>query len=439
MTDQRPGTDGRSHDASAVEWDQARRLAHAAGGAAPLPPLKAGLYDADCDGRVLAEDVVALSDLPAFASSSVDGYAVRGAGPWQVVRTVLPGSVSEPIGRDGAAVRIATGAMVPADTEAIVRVEETETLPEGRIDGRPRARREWRVQGEQARRGTLLIPAGTVITPAVLGVAASAGYDRLLVRPRPRLTLVLLGDEVATAGPSGDGRLRDAIGPQLPAWARRLGFDVPAVIGPVPDDADALRDALRQAVGSGADLVATAGGTMFGPTDFLRPTLAESGAEYLVESVRSRPGRPMLLARLGGGTRGREGGETPTVLVAGMPGRPQPALLTLLTLAVPAAAGMTGRPLPPLSGVVLGAPIPGRRGQTRLALVRLDAEGRAFPTERDRFEAEGAPSSDAPSAADMAGAAGFAVIAPGADAAAGDRVPLLALPLTPGEQRVLIS
>lgn len=436
-------------DASAVAWEQARASAHAAGSAAPLGPVEVGLYDADCDGRVLAEDVVALTDLPAFASSSIDGFAVRGPGPWQVVGAVPAGGGSVPIGRDGAALRIATGAMVPADTEAILRVEEAGILPGGRIDGRPRSRREWRAQGEQARRGTLLVPSGSTVTPAVLGVAASAGYDRLLVRPRPRLTLVLLGAEVATSGLAGEGRLRDAIGPQLPTWARRLGFEVRTVLGPVPDDAAALRAALRRAVDSDADVIATAGGTMYGPTDLLRPTLGEFEAEYLVPSVRARPGRAMLLARLRvgafhhgdddheagpDGTRaaGRQDDARAVLLVA-MPGRPQPALLTLLTLAVPAAAGMTGRRLPELPGVLLGAPIAGRRGQTRLAPVRLDADGRAFPLEQDR-PAPG-PSSVTPASAGVtAGAAGFVVIAPGADADAGERVPLLALPLKAGEQ-----
>lgn len=403
-------------DGNAVAWERARRLAHAAGAARPLAPADVDL--ADGDGCVLARDVLALTDLPAFDCASVDGYAVRGEAPWQVVGQAPAGGVCPPIGRDGAAVLIATGAMVPADVQAILRIEDARELPDGRIEGSPRPRREWRLHGEQAERGELLVPAGTVVTPAVMGVAASAGHDRLSVRPRPRLTLVLLGDEVATAGPSGDGRVRDAIGPQIPAWARRLGLEVAAVIGPVADTAAAHRKALAAALDTGADLIATSGGTMYGPADHLRPTLAELGADYLVETVRSRPGRPMLLARVPGGAGPGDG---PGTLVVGLPGRPQPAVLALLTLVAPAAAGLTGRPLPPLRRVVAGEAIRGRGAQTRLALVRLGEDGRAHPVERTRSAALHG----------MVGTVGFAVVEPGADAEAGDELPLLALPLDP--------
>ena len=126
----------------------------------------------------------------------------------------------------------------------------------------------------------------------------------------------------------------------------------------------------------------------------------------------------MLLARVPGGAGPGDG---PGTLLVGLPGRPQPAVLALLTLVAPAAAGLTGRPLPPLRRVVAGEAIRGRGAQTRLALVRLGEDGRAHPVERTRSAALHG----------MVGTVGFAVVEPGADAEAGDELPLLALPLDP--------
>ena len=417
--------------------------------------VEAGL--ADCDGLVLAEDVVARTDLPPFDTAAIDGYAVRGPGPWLVVGTVPAHTVPDPLPTDGTAVRIATGAMLPPGTEHLLRTEEAVTGPDGRVDGRPRPRREWRVRGELARAGARLIPAATPITPAVLGAAASAGYDRLRVHRRPRLAIVLLGSELSVSGLSAPGRIRDALGPQLPAWARRLGCETVAVLGPADDTAPAHRAALEQALATGADLIATTGGTMHGPVDHLHSTLADLGAHYLFGSVLSRPGRPLLLVRLPAqaarpaGSQSADSllaellpadsqptdlppadlpptedpsGECVGPLLAGLPGNPQPAVLGLLTLIAPAMAGMTGRPLPDLPTVELAEPIPGRGAETRLALVRLDLDGRAHPVEHD--SPAGGPG--------LAGAAGFAVIGPDTDGRAGERVPMVYLPTVHGER-----
>ena len=366
-----------------TSWDHARRIAHAAGLAVPLVPAATDL--ASCDERVLAEDVRALVDLPPFDSSRVDGYAVRGPGPWTL---------------GGTAVRIATGGMVPAGTEAILRAEETATGADGRIDGRidgrPRSRREWRAQGEQAQVGDLLVPAGSTLTPAAIGAAAAAGHDQLSVYPRPRIRMVLLGAD----------RIRDALGPQMPLWARRLGLESGPVVGPVQDTVAALRAALDQAIATGAELVATIGGNTYGAVSNLRHVFADLRADYLIDTVRVRPGKAMLLARIA-----RPDGTG--VLLVGMPASPQPAILALLTLVVPAYAGMTGRALPELPAVTLGAPIPGRGAETRLVPARLDENGHAHPVEQELTEATG-----------------FAVIGPGTEGAAGERVPFLRLPIT---------
>jgi molybdopterin molybdotransferase len=245
----------------------------------------------------------------------------------------------------------------------------------------------------------------------VLGLAAACGYDRLLVRPAPRAALLVFGDELLTAGLPADGRVRDALGPQVPAWLTRLGAICAPPVGPVEDTLDAHLDALTVALAGGAELICTTGGTMHGPVDHLHPALAQLGAEYVVNTVAVRPGFPMLLARC----PRPDGG---TALVAGLPGNPQSAIVALASLVAPALDGLRGRPAPVLRRVPLAAPVPGRGPYTHLALVALDSAGAAVPVGHV----------GSAMLRGLAGAVGFAVIPPGSEGAAGDRVELLALP-----------
>jgi molybdopterin molybdotransferase len=246
----------------------------------------------------------------------------------------------------------------------------------------------------------------------VLGLAASCGYDRLSVRPAVAAAVLVFGDELLTSGLPGDGRVRDALGPSVPAWLRRLGAAPARPLPPVRDTLDAHVDALRTALAGGARLICTTGGTMSGPVDHLHPALAELGGAYVVNTVEVRPGFPMLLAAV----PRPDGG---SALVAGLPGNPQSAVVALVSLVAPALAGLTGRPLPGLPRIRLATAVPGRGGYTHLALV----------------DASGAAVGHAGSAMlrGLAGAVGFAVIPPGGSGAVGDEVALVPLPLLPGE------
>lgn len=397
-----------------MPWEEARATAYAVGRDGATAPVEVPL--AAADGCTLAEPLVARTDLPAFPTSSVDGWAVRGRGPWRIVGRVLAGTTAPPLTGDGTAMEIATGAMVPAGTETIVRVEDAELDGEGRVTGAPRAPREWREPGEEAAYGEELLPAGTPVTPGVVGLAASCGYDVLVVRRRPAAALIVFGDELLTSGPPELGRVRDALGPQIPAWLSRLGAQIPdeAVVGPVEDTLEAHVQAIRSALAGGADLVCTTGGTMHGPVDHLHPALRELGARYVVNAVRVRPGFPMLLARFPNGQ-----------FLAGLPGNPQSAVVALVSLVAPLLAGWHGRPMASPGTVTLAAPIRGRGADTHLALVRLDpADGLAHPV------------SHVGSAMlrGLATSVGFAVVAPGTAGNAGDRVPLVPLPLLEGER-----
>ncbi|MEV4275636.1 molybdopterin molybdotransferase MoeA [Actinoplanes xinjiangensis] len=402
-------------ESTPVDWELARTLAYqagrdAAGGAERIPLAVA-------DGRTLAEPLRTLTDLPAFPTSSIDGWAVRGPGPWRPVGRVLAGGTPPPLTADGDCVEIATGAMVPANATALIRIEDSVTGADGRVSGEPRTIPDWRLPGEEARQGEELFPAGTPVDPAVVGVAATCGYETLSVRSEPRAAMLVFGDELLTAGPPGAGRVRDSLGPQVPGWLRRYGAAVESVQGPVKDTLTAHLDAIRVALDT-ADLVCTTGGTMHGPVDHLHPALAELGGSYIVNTVAVRPGFPMLLARVPG-PDGR------SRFLAGLPGNPQSAVIALVTLVAPLLAGLQGRALPPLPSVTAGADVAGRGGFTHLALATLDRTGRTA-----------VPAGHVGSAMlrGLANSHGFVVVRPGTRAAAGDTVPFLPLPLMPGER-----
>ncbi|NEB77539.1 molybdopterin molybdotransferase MoeA, partial [Streptomyces sp. SID14478] len=301
-------------------------------------------------GLVLAAPLTALTDLPSFDTSAMDGWAVSGPGPWDVRdEGILAGYALPAPLADGEAATIATGARIPADTTAVIRSEHGRTDAKGQLhplrdvahgqDIRPR--------GQECRSGDLLLPEGALVTPAVLGLAAAAGYDEVVVVPRPRAEVLVLGDELLTSGLPRDGLIRDALGPMLPHWLRALGVEVTAVRR-IGDDAKALLKAVR---GAKADLVVTTGGTASGPVDHVHPTLRALDADLLVDGVAVRPGHPMLLARLHEGKH-----------LVGLPGNPLAAVSGLLTLAEPLLRALSGRGQDeepygaPLRGAVHGHP-----------------------------------------------------------------------------------
>ncbi|MDV9176158.1 molybdopterin molybdotransferase MoeA, partial [Streptomyces sp. W16] len=306
--------------------------------------------------------LVALSDLPSFDTSAMDGWAVAGPGPWAVREDgVLAGHAeSEPLS-DGEAVRIATGARVPADTTAVIRSEHGRTDDKGRLHASRDVGhgQDIRPRGQECRSGDHLLPGGTLVTPAVLGLAAAAGYDTLTAVPRPRVEVLVLGDELLTEGLPHDGLIRDALGPMLPSWLRALGAEVTAVRR-LRDDEKALHKAITA---STADLIVTTGGTASGPVDHVHPTLRRLGAELLVDGVKVRPGHPMLLARLKDDQH-----------LVGLPGNPLAAVSGLLTLAEPLLRTLSAHPAPEPYALPLQEAVHGHPYDTRLipAVLRGD-------------------------------------------------------------------
>lgn len=395
----------RARPVSSAEapWPEARRIA--AGAALPLPATSLPL--ARAHGLILAEGLPALVDLPPFATSAMDGWAVAGPGPWKITGRVLAGESSEQLG-DGEAVEIATGARLPHSASSVLRREHGLVTESGRLEGADLAiGTDIRPQGQESRRGELLLPPGTPVTPAVLGLAAAAGYDFLPVHERPRVALIVIGDELAASGLPDGSHIRDALGPMLTAWLAVLGVET--VTAHVPDDAAAV---LAAVASSPADLVVTTGGTARGPVDHVHTILAQLGARLLVDGVMVRPGHPMLLAEHGGTRRHRR-------FVAGLPGNPLAAVAGFVTLVRPLIHRFEGRTGDNDSRAVsLFQPIrdavPGHPEDTRLVPVSL-TDGFAVPL---RFAGPAMLRG-------LARADGLAVIPPRSGAAAGQWVEVL--------------
>ncbi|MFF6781056.1 molybdopterin-binding protein [Streptomyces sp. NPDC012510] len=339
-------------------WPEARAVAERAALSAGRPaPVSVTVEDAL--GLVLAAPLTALTDLPSFDTSAMDGWAVAGPGPWEVREDgVLAGHADSGRLTDGEAVRIATGARIPSDTTAVLRREHGRTDDSGRLHPtRDLAHgQDIRPRGQECRTGDQLLPLGTQITPAALGLAAAAGYDTLAVLPRPRVELLVLGDELLTEGLPREGLIRDALGPMLPSWLRALGAEVTAVRR-LGDDADALYRTVKK---SSADLIVTTGGTASGPVDHVHPTLRRVGAELLVDGVKVRPGHPMLLARLKQNQH-----------LVGLPGNPLAAVSGLFTLAEPLLRTLAGRAAPEPYTMPLREAVHGHPHDTRLVPVAL--------------------------------------------------------------------
>jgi molybdopterin molybdotransferase len=349
----------------ATPWPEARAIAGRAarGGtrAARRAPVSV-LLDAAL-GLTLAAPLTALTDLPSFDTSAMDGWAVAGPGPWDVRdEGVLAGHAEPTPLTDGEAVRIATGARIPPDTTAVLRSEHGRTDAQGRLHATRDTRhgQDIRPRGQECRSGDQLLPVGTLVTPAVLGLAAAAGYDTLTAIPRPRVEVLVLGDELLTEGRPHDGLIRDALGPMLPPWLRALGAEVIAVRR-LGDDAQALYKAITT---SDADLIVTTGGTASGPVDHVHPTLQRIGAELLVNGVKVRPGHPMLLARI------KENQH-----LVGLPGNPLAAVSGLLTLAEPLLRTLAARPAPEPYALPLRDEAHGHPYDTRLIPVVLRGDG----------------------------------------------------------------
>lgn len=318
-------------------------------------------------GRVLAADVISPIDVPAHDNSAMDGYAFRGAdlaadgsarlAP--VAATVMAGTPLATEVPPGHAVRIMTGAVMPAGLDTVVP-QELCRLEAGQLviaAGTLKASENRRHRGEDLARGGTALAAGRLLRPADLGLVASLGVAEVTVFRRLRVALFSTGNELRTLGqPLAEGCIYDSNRYSLMGALQRLGMDV-IDLGLVPDDPAALQATLDQALAS-ADAVLTSGGVSVGDADHTKDLLASRG-EVAFWKVAMRPGRPFAFGPLRA-PAGR------TAWLFALPGNPVAALVTFYVFAreaLLALAGATPQPLPQLRARCT-VPIRKRPGRT---------------------------------------------------------------------------
>ena len=308
-----------------------------------LAPREVALTDAL--GTVLAHDVVAPEDVPPFANSGMDGYAVRStdvadATEDQPVRLRVAGTIAAGEGphtavAPGTAVRIMTGAPVPAGADAVVMVERSTRVGDDEVDLTQAvpAGLHIREAGGDVAAGSVVLTAGTFLRPAHLGVLASVNVRTPTVVPRPLVGVLSTGDELVDDGrPLAPGQIRESNRPTLVAACRSYGFDA-VDLGSVPDDRDAIADALRGAAAS-CDAVVSSGGVSMGDFDLVKVVLDDL-ADMTWMQVAIRPAKPFAF-----GVMATDRGGVP---VFGLPGNPVSSLVSLSLLGVPGLRTMAGR------------------------------------------------------------------------------------------------
>lgn len=270
----------------------------------PLPPVSLPLEEAR--GLALAAPVTAPGAVPPFANSGLDGYAVRaaeiGALPVElaVVEDVPAGTVPRLTVEAGTAIKIMTGAPIPAGADAVVPVEATSPAGDRvRIEASVAAGDGVRPAGGDVPAGFVVFEEGERLTPAHLGVLAAIGVTRPSVRRRPAVALMSTGDEVRPAETEGlePGTIRDANRPMLRAMLEDLGVDV-IDLGIVPDDAGVLRETLARAAAEG-DAVLTSGGVSVGEYDLVKRVLTEMG-DVQFWRVAMQPAKPFAFGAVAG-------------------------------------------------------------------------------------------------------------------------------------------
>ena len=280
---------------------------------------------AECDGRVLAQDLISTLDLPPWPNSAMDGYALRlsdwAGEPLVVSQRIFAGQAPQPLAA-GTCARIFTGAPVPEGADcgemqenAVVHADERVSFSEPLQAGQ-----NIRPQGQETTVGELVLSAGTRLGPIELGLAASLGHASLSVIRRPRVAVLSTGDELIEPGlPLGPGQIYNSNRRVLCSWLARMGCEV-IDAGILPDDLEQTR--ARLASLGAVDLILSTGGVSVGEADFLGIALREEG-ELALWKLAIKPGKPLTFGHFRG------------VPVIGLPGNPASTLVTFALLARP--------------------------------------------------------------------------------------------------------
>jgi len=309
----------------------------------PLPaerrPLRAAL------DAVLAEDVTSPIDLPPWDNSAMDGYAVRSADlresetALEVIETVPAGQFPTKTIAAGQAIRIFTGAPLPQGADTVIRQEDT--APAGGTNGAVTIRnardvkKNIRRRGEDIKRGTVVLPAGTALGPAQLGVLASIAVDQPLVHRAPRVAFMGSGDEIVDLDQKREilagTKIASSNSYTLDALIRRAAAE-PLNLGVARDTRESLKEHLRGS--AGADLLVTTAGVSVGEHDLVRDVLQELGGELKFWRIGMRPGAPVGFGTIGG------------IPWIGLPGNPVSTMVTFELFVRPAIRRLQGHALP---------------------------------------------------------------------------------------------
>lgn len=324
-------------DALATLLAAARPLA----GVETLPTL-------DALNRVLATDVVSPLDVPPMNTSAMDGYAVRvadlahGTARLRVSQRIPAGHAPQPL-EPGTVARIFTGATVPPGADAIVMQEQIEpTGDEVALLHTPKAGEWITAQGADIRRGSVILPAGTRLTPQSLGLAASVGCAELAVVRRLKVAVFFTGDELTMPGePLRPGAIYNSNRFTLRGLLENLGCEV-SDFGIVPDRLDATRATLRDAA-RGHDLILTCGGVSVGEEDHVKPAVEAEGRVSMWQ-IAMKPGKPLAFGAVRRGKRTGahdEAGHDEAFFI-GLPGNPVSSFVTFLLFVRPFVLRLAG-------------------------------------------------------------------------------------------------
>ena len=383
---------------------------------------------ADALGLALTGAVVASEDVPPFANSAVDGYAVRAADvqsvpvELEVIDEVAAGAASARTVEPGQAIRIMTGAPMPAGADASVMVEETERLDGGsrvRVGRAVQAGDAVRVAGDDVIAGTALFGAGTVVTAAVAGVLASINARRVPVVRRARIAVLSTGDELVDDGsPLATGQIRESNKTMLLALVADAG--AVAIDGGVVRDDEAVLEATLRALAGECDAIITSGGVSMGDYDVVKAVLSRI-AEMRWMQIAIKPAKPFAFGLLDSATAAEPDRRVPVI---GLPGNPVSSLVSFELFARPAIRQMMGHPVigRPMLAAVAAEPLR-RRVDGKTHYIRV--HGTFGPDGRLHVRSVGGQGSHQLAATALAN--GLAVVPDGDGIEFGDSVPVIML------------
>jgi molybdopterin molybdotransferase len=337
----------------------------------------AAVASAPAVGRVLAEAVTADRDSPPFTKAAMDGYAVRSADcqsagmSLRIIDEVAAGDTPTKPVNAGECARIFTGAPVPAGADAVVMVEKTETLDNGRVridEAGVKPEQNVVPRGQEMRAGEVVLPAGTFLSPVAVGLLAAVGRSTVKQVSVARVGVLATGNELVEPGTTpGPGQIRNSNGPMIAALSARARATA-THLGIVRDDPRDMADRIRKGL-SDADVLLLAGGVSAGAADLVPGVLADLGVTTHFHKVRMKPGKPVLF------------GTTDGSLVFGLPGNPVSAFVCFELFVRPAIRALAGHadPGPRVQSLPLAEKLDASNDRPTYHPARLTPDRRVTP------------------------------------------------------------